>query len=341
MKISVIITVFNLEKYLEDALDSVFRQTLKADEIIVVNDGSSDNSDTLIRKYADGIIYINKQHNEGVLPAILDGLQIAKGDIITFLDGDDIWVDTKLESVLRIYQEYQDVFLVTHNYAWIDANNNLTGTTDETHRNLKTIGGSNSSNYKAVSTLLVKSILSYKGVWLGSAFSIRRKDLDLEKFILFLENTNRQYIQYSHQDQPLAAFLISDNKDKFIYFLDEILFQYRVFLNNSSGASTTLKKAMNSIIRSKATVTFTAKIVESLGQNYMEQLKRQKFKLFYLEFLETLYSKKILSAIKILFRLKTFMTWKEFIKELIRVAYIFIFGVEKFLRKKALLIYKR
>lgn len=91
-RISVVIPVYNLEKYLERCLDSVINQTYHNLEIIIVNDGSSDGSKKIIDSYASRdsrIITIHKE-NSGVSAARNMGLNIATGDYIGFVDGDDI-----------------------------------------------------------------------------------------------------------------------------------------------------------------------------------------------------------------------------------------------------------
>lgn len=91
-KISIIIPVYNVEKYLESCLESVINQSFKDIEIICVNDFSTDNSYNIIKKYADTdnrIIIIDKKKNEGLLAARKSGVELAKGEYIIFLDSDD------------------------------------------------------------------------------------------------------------------------------------------------------------------------------------------------------------------------------------------------------------
>lgn len=90
-KISVIIPVYNVSEYLEKCLWSVTNQTLQDIEIIVVNDGSTDNSLSILEKYAatDNRIIVINRTNGGVVSARKAGLNIAKGEYIHYLDGDD------------------------------------------------------------------------------------------------------------------------------------------------------------------------------------------------------------------------------------------------------------
>ena len=95
-KISVIIPVYNVEKYLKRCLDSVINQTYKNLEIILVDDGSTDNSGKICDEYAKNdkrIIVIHKE-NGGVSVARNIGLDICTGDYVNFIDSDD-WIDLK------------------------------------------------------------------------------------------------------------------------------------------------------------------------------------------------------------------------------------------------------
>ena len=93
IKISVIIPVYNVEKYIKQCLDSIVNQTLEDIEIICIDDGSTDNSPYILEKYAikdDRIIVITNDH-KGAGAARNSGLRIAKGNYISFVDSDD-WI---------------------------------------------------------------------------------------------------------------------------------------------------------------------------------------------------------------------------------------------------------
>lgn len=97
-KVSVIIPVFNVSPYLENCLNSCLRQTLDDVEIILVNDGSIDNSPEIVAKYVkkyDNILFVN-QENSGVVKTRERGLQLASGEYIYYLDGDDFLPDNVL-----------------------------------------------------------------------------------------------------------------------------------------------------------------------------------------------------------------------------------------------------
>ena len=95
-KISVIIPNYNYARYLDQAIQSVLKQSYDNLELIVVNNGSTDNSLEILKKYENKIRLIN-QPNLGQSGARNSGLSLSTGDFIAFLDADDFWEPTKLE----------------------------------------------------------------------------------------------------------------------------------------------------------------------------------------------------------------------------------------------------
>ena len=101
IKISIIIPIYNMEKYLRQCLDSVISQNLKEIEILCVNDGSTDNSEKIILDYKekDNRIVLISQSNKGVAAARNIALKNARGEYVAFMDPDDWYPDA---DVLRI-----------------------------------------------------------------------------------------------------------------------------------------------------------------------------------------------------------------------------------------------
>ena len=95
--ISIIVPAYNVAEYIEDCINSLIKQNFKDLEIIIVNDGSTDNSGDIIDRLKstdNRIVVINKQ-NEGLVKARLDGVLRARGKYVTFVDGDD-WIDCEM-----------------------------------------------------------------------------------------------------------------------------------------------------------------------------------------------------------------------------------------------------
>lgn len=112
-KISVIIPAFNCEKYIKDAVNTVLNQTYKNYEIIVVDDGSEDNTKGILQQYIDknSIKYIY-QENQGPGAARNTGIKAAKGEYIAFLDADDVLLQRSLEARINIIEQYGNISFV-------------------------------------------------------------------------------------------------------------------------------------------------------------------------------------------------------------------------------------
>lgn len=109
--ISIIVPVYNAEKYLRRCIDSIISQSFTNFELILVDDGSSDHSPQICDEYAsrNNRIKLIHKKNAGVSAARNDGLDIAQGEFITFVDSDD-WVNEDYLSTLLQYKQYDIVF---------------------------------------------------------------------------------------------------------------------------------------------------------------------------------------------------------------------------------------
>ena len=101
--ISVIIPVYNGEAFLAEAIQSVLNQNFLPIEIVVVDDGSTDNTKQIALGFGDQIIYTKKE-NGGVASARNRGIELAKGDFIAFIDADDLWLLNKTETQISILE---------------------------------------------------------------------------------------------------------------------------------------------------------------------------------------------------------------------------------------------
>jgi glycosyltransferase involved in cell wall biosynthesis len=117
--VSVLITNYNCGYYLKEAIDSALNQTYSSIEIIVVDDGSTDNSHQIISSYQNKIIPIFKE-NGGQASAINAGFAVSQGEIICSLDGDDVWLPTKVEEVVKAISTYPQAAIIYHKVQNID-----------------------------------------------------------------------------------------------------------------------------------------------------------------------------------------------------------------------------
>ena len=118
-KISIIIPVYNTEKYLHECLDSVVNQTLKDIEIICIDDGSTDNSYQILQEYADkdSRFVILQQENKGAGRARNSGLKNATGEFVAFLDSDDYYLNTDVLESLYENAKKNDVLICGGGFA--------------------------------------------------------------------------------------------------------------------------------------------------------------------------------------------------------------------------------
>ncbi|WDE98192.1 glycosyltransferase family A protein [Lentisphaera profundi] len=121
---SIIITAFNYEKYLERAIRSAIKQSIKDYEIIVVNDCSTDRTKEILDNYTDEVRVYNLEKNVGLSAARNFGLRKAKGQFVTFLDADDyIHSDLLYTSSLFLY-ENNDLDAISVDYHLVDERGN-------------------------------------------------------------------------------------------------------------------------------------------------------------------------------------------------------------------------
>jgi glycosyltransferase involved in cell wall biosynthesis len=122
--ISVIIPTYNRANTISKAIDSVFAQNHDAIEIIVVDDGSTDNTSTVLESFRHRILLI-RQNNQGVAAARNTGVSVAQGEYVAFLDSDDEWLPSKLEKQLLIFQNDPEVSLVATGAEFRDKNGEI------------------------------------------------------------------------------------------------------------------------------------------------------------------------------------------------------------------------
>ena len=115
--VSVIMPAFNVAPYICDALESVLGQTYSDLEVVVVDDGSVDGSAAIAERYAarDSRVRVFRKANGGISSSRNRALQVARGEMMALLDGDDVWDPTYLEQQVSILDQHPDIDIVTAN----------------------------------------------------------------------------------------------------------------------------------------------------------------------------------------------------------------------------------
>lgn len=125
--VSIIVPVYNCEEYVKETIESIENQTYKNWELIIIDDNSTDNSLKIIKEKVkenkEKIKYIHLTENKGVAIARNTGLEIAQGNYIAFLDGDDVWKENKLEEQMQFIKQNDYGFTFT-SYTYLKENGN-------------------------------------------------------------------------------------------------------------------------------------------------------------------------------------------------------------------------
>ena len=212
---SVLVPVYNVEEYIDCCLKSIINQTYKNFEIILVDDGSKDNSGKICDAYQDKYVNIKVIHkeNQGQLSARLVGLKYARGKYVVYVDSDDyIELDTlqKIHDVINTYGS--DVVI----YKWkiIDEKNNLL-----------------SDN---VNCLFLEGVISKDQIFKTLINSSNLNSMCIKCFMRELCDLNidySRYYQYKNAEDLLQTLPILAKASSF-YYLNEALYSYRMNLNS-------------------------------------------------------------------------------------------------------------
>lgn len=125
--VSVIVPCYNMGPFLRIAIESILNQSYPPKEIIVINDGSSDDTENVAKSFASKIKYISHKQNFGVSFSRNEGILIAKGDWIAFLDADDFWHTEKLEKQIKVLRDNPYIGFVHSSAQYYHEKNKRTG----------------------------------------------------------------------------------------------------------------------------------------------------------------------------------------------------------------------
>ena len=179
--VSVVIPMYNVEKYIEQAVLSVLSQSYSNFEVICIDDESPDNSSDLVSQFKDNRIRVIRQANRGLAGARNTGLASAKGKYIALLDADDFWAQDKLEQHVAHLESNPDVDVSYCQSLFVDEQGKLMGV----------------GQYPKLNDVLNKDILCRNPVGNGSAPVIRAKLL--KQFGFHLELTGRPRYEYFNE----------------------------------------------------------------------------------------------------------------------------------------------
>lgn len=202
--ISIAMATYNGEKYIKEQIDSILKQINKNDEIIISDDGSTDKTIEIIKKYKDKRIKIINGPQKGVKQNFANSISNCHGKYIFLADQDDIWMPNKVESVLKVFEEKKCMCIVHDCFVFNSENKEQIY--DSFFKFRKSGAG------------IFKNIL--KNTYIGCCMAI---DGRLKKYILPIPNSIEMHDQW--------IGIIGEKKGKSIFIKDKLL-QYRRHSNN-------------------------------------------------------------------------------------------------------------
>ncbi len=221
--VSVVIPVFNRETLVKGAIDSVLKQTYQNIEIIVIDDGSTDNTYTVLRQYEEQYpdkFRVIRQQNTGQVVAKNNGIQKSSGELIAFLDSDDLWLPDKLEKQVPLFTN--NVGLVYCGINEIDDKGNF----------IRTVSCESGMRGQIYHKLLVRNRMT------GGTVVVSRSAID--KVGLF----DPQLMAAENWD-----LWIRISKDYLVDYVDEPLMNYRKHAGNMSSDNQFMAAATKNILQ--------------------------------------------------------------------------------------------
>lgn len=217
-KVSVIMPVYNSEEYLGQAIESILNQTFRDFELLIINDGSTDNSMEIINQYCkkdNRIKVYSNESNKGLPYTRERALNLAHGEYIALMDADDISYKERLEIQVRYLDDFNDVFMVASNFDIIEEEN--------IKKNIKIILKNNS--------ILENNLLDYKMIFhnpIGNSTVMFRKSVIDKQKISYRKEC------FVAQDY---AFWVDCKKNNKFKIINKALVAYRQGHNNVTKKS--------------------------------------------------------------------------------------------------------
>ena len=231
--ISVAMTTFNGEKYIEKQIESIIHQSLPVDEIIVCDDGSTDHTVELLKKY--DVKLIQNFQNLGYKLNFKQAMEKCNGDYIFLCDQDDIWEKDKVKDMMHIMESHKNIHVLASSFTYIDGQDQMILTTLNK-------GYSNNNLYnKEVEKNALVSVLTDEFIY-GNYF---------QGCALVMDKQTRDFVVHHFDDRLPHDWIISlyASIDGGMYFYNKSEFKYRIHNDNSIGVSTLNQSATQHVNR--------------------------------------------------------------------------------------------
>lgn len=231
--ISVAMTTFNGEKYIEKQIESIIHQSLPVDEIIVCDDGSTDHTVELLKKY--DVTLVQNFQNLGYKLNFKQAMEKCNGDYIFLCDQDDIWEKDKVKDMMHIMESHKNIHVLASSFTYIDGQDQMILTTLNK-------GYSNNNLYnKEVEKNALVSVLTDEFIY-GNYF---------QGCALVMDKQTRDFVVHHFDDRLPHDWIISlyASIDGGMYFYNKSEFKYRIHNDNSIGVSTLNQSATQHVNR--------------------------------------------------------------------------------------------
>jgi len=268
-EISVVLTTYNQGKYIRAAVESILAQTVKDFELIIVNDGSPDNTDEEISKIKDERIRYIRQEPSG-LPANSRnrGIELAGGKFVAFFDGDDIWYPNKLQRCLEIIREHPETDIISHDVDLLRAEDDKVFKRsffgpyeDDMYRFLLLKGNALSPT----STVIRRKVFSEDGF----LFSEDKNLFTVEDLDLWLRLAKAKRYRFFYLPDTLAARRVFEGSATLVHIEKQALNMIYLLDKNIKDIDFSHKNMIDIIRKRKSRVLFAA----ALATNYRKQFR--------------------------------------------------------------------
>lgn len=250
--VSIILPTYNCAGFLPDSLGSILSQTFGSYEIIVVDDGSTDNTKEVLDPFMEKIRYIGLKQNKGLPIARNVGIQSALGSYIAFIDADDLWLPEKLQTDIECFRMYPEVGMVYSKHINVDEKGKIINR--GTRRRLPSgnifIQLFSDQNFVTTSTVVVKKdVFETTGLFDEQFFNCQDWDMWLRiAFYFKVAGINKFLVKYRHNPNSLSKNYLRVLKHQKMV-IDKI---YAVFKDKENGISEELYKKRLALHYAKA-----------------------------------------------------------------------------------------
>lgn len=204
--VSVVMSAYNASAYLREAIDSILGQTYSHFEFIIINDGSSDETESIIHSYTDKrIVYTKNETNLGLIASLNKGLKLAKGEFIARMDADDIALENRLSEQVRVFGNYPKAVIIGSDYYSLSKNKLSTHTNKDDSDYLKAV--------LMFSTCFCHPTVMMRNIFKKVDIEYRKEYVHAEDYKMWTDlvkqgefhNVNQPLLKYRSHDSQIGA----------------------------------------------------------------------------------------------------------------------------------------